>query len=212
MNRSANLAKPGGGVGTKPVPTLVVALLAPVVVLALVALMMGCQQDGDRTEEPAEAVEEGSEAPPEGLEGLVPVTLYFPGEGGSLYAETHQIPPQENVEKRIAILVETLLAGPEGGGLRSPLPQGVKLRRGYLQEDGTAVVDFSSPQGAPPPASGSHQEMLRVWSVVNTVVLNISEVHSLLLLWNGEQPLTFAGHLDLARPLAANNTLVVAER
>ena len=186
-------------------------VLAGIFALAVGCLVAGCGTAGDGTEETTEGGER-LEGAAEDLTDFPPVTFYFPGEGGSLYAEAHRVPPEEDVEKRIALLVETLLAGPEGGGLRSPLPEGVTLRRSYLLEDGTAVVDFASPEGAPPPASGSHEEMLRVWSVVNTVVLNIAEVDSLLLLWNGEQPLTFAGHVDLARPLAADPTIVVAER
>lgn len=208
MNRFFGLETPGGESGAGLALPRVKAWF---LTLAIAALVAGCQPGGGTTEEMTEVVLEGSETASEETSGWVPVTLYFPGEGGSLYAETHQVPPEENAEKRITLLVEELLGGPEGGGLRSPLPEGVKLRRGYLQEDGTAVVDFSSPEGSAPPASGSHEEMLRVWSVVNTVVLNVSEVHSLLLLWNGEQPLTFAGHLDLARPLTANKSLVVAE-
>lgn len=174
-------------------------------------LCAGCGSKEEGHGEGSEAGLENPEALPETPGNLEPVTLYFPGEGGSLYAETHQLPPEEDAEKRIALLVETLLAGPEGPGLRVPLPKGVTLRRGYVLEDGTAVVDFASPEGAPPPPSGSHEEMLRVWSVVNTVVLNVAEAQQLLLLWNGEQPLTFAGHLDLARPLVANTRIVVSE-
>ena len=179
--------------------------------LALVFLFAGCGSGEEGVEEAVETAQEGLEVPTEELSTLEPVTLYFPGEGGSLYAETHQLPPEEDVEKRISLLVETLLAGPRGPGLRTPLPEGVALRRGYVLTNGTAVVDFSSPEGAPPPPSGSHEEMLRVWSVVNSVVLNVADAQKLLLLWNGEQPLTFAGHLDLARPLAANTRIVVPE-
>ena len=43
--------------------------------------------------------------------------------------------------------------------------------------------------------------MLSVYSIVNTVLLNIPEISAVVLLNNGQQRPTFAGHLDTSRPL-----------
>ncbi len=47
-----------------------------------------------------------------------------------------------------------------------------------------------------------------LYSLVNTVLLNTPEANRLVVLWNGRQPETFAGHIDTARPLAARPNLI----
>ncbi len=134
--------------------------------------------------------------------------LYFPDTGGRLQAERREVPASAEVTERISAVVETLLDGPSGSGMRPPLPGNVSVRRVYLAEDGLAFLDLESPEGAPPPASGSLREMLTVYSLVNTVLLNFEEIEEIVLLWNGRQLTTFAGHLDTMRPLAVNNELI----
>ncbi len=136
------------------------------------------------------------------------VSLFFPGTGTRLRAERHELPPSDDATARVASLVTALLAGPRGAGMRSPLPDTVALRKVYLSDDGTAYLDLESPDGAPPPASGSTREMLTVYSLVNSVLLNFEEIETLVLLWNGRQLETFAGHLDTTRPLLANTDLI----
>ncbi len=132
--------------------------------------------------------------------------LYFPGRGGWLHAERHEVPASDQAEAQIAALVETLIAGPRGAGLASPLPRDVTVKSVYLMDD-EVVLDLASPERRPPP-SGSQREMLTVYSLVNTVLLNTEGAERLVLLWNGQQPMTFAGHLYTARPLQANRHLV----
>ncbi len=134
--------------------------------------------------------------------------LYFPSTGGLLLAEAREVPASAETAERISALVTTLLAGPRGRGMRPPLPDNVTVRKVYLAEDGLAFLDLESPDGAPPPASGSLREMLTVYSLVNTVLLNFDELERIVLLWNGRQLKTFAGHLDTMRPLAANTDVV----
>lgn len=134
--------------------------------------------------------------------------LYFPGVSGLLHAEPREVPHSAVVSERIQAVVATLLAGPQGPSLRSPLPAGVAVREVYVTPDGVVYLDLESVEGAPPPASGSSREMLTIYSLVNTVLLNVDDVSQLVLLWNGRQLKTFAGHVDTRRPLAANSDLV----
>ena len=192
----------------------VLIAIAIAAVLAAVVMIVSCEREvapGDSSQPIEETPAEGEEE----LEAqvLMPANLYFPSAGGWLRAEHREVPRSEAVAEGIMVLVEALLAGPGGGdstvpGLYPPLPEGVTVRRVYLDEDGTAYLDLQSPEGAPPPPSGSRQEILTVYSVVNTVLLNFDEVEHLVLLWNGRQPRTFAGHLDTMRPLAANTDLI----
>lgn len=134
--------------------------------------------------------------------------LYFPDGGVQLHAESRELPVSGTVEEQVAALVGALLAGPSDDRFLAPLPQDVTLRKVYLIDGTTVFLDFESPDGQPPPASGSLREMLTVYSLVDTVLLNTEGPERVVLLWNGQQPETFAGHLDTGRPLAADSSLI----
>lgn len=136
------------------------------------------------------------------------VRLYYPGSSGWLHAEPREVPRSDEVIEGISSAVTALLAGPQGTSLRPPLPDGVGLRKVYLGAESTVYLDLETADGSPPPATGSSREMLTIYSLVNTVLLNFEEVDRLVLLWNGRQLNTFAGHLDTRRPLMANLDLI----
>jgi hypothetical protein len=89
-----------------------------------------------------------------------------------------------------------------------PFPPEVKLGGVELAADGTAFVELRWPDHDDPPESGSTEEIQRVYSLVDSVALNVPQVHRVVLLWNGTQRITFAGHLDTSRPLLPDRTLL----
>jgi spore germination protein GerM len=137
----------------------------------------------------------------------VSFNLYFPADGGGLRAEARALPVSEVPKDRIRKVVEALLAGPKAPGLVRPMPEGVALGGVQLASDGTAYVDLRWQDHPDPPAGGSTEEIQRVYSLVNSIVLNVPQASAVVLLWNGVQRETFAGHLDLTRPLAADRAL-----
>ncbi|MBP9825123.1 MAG: hypothetical protein KBF21_12930, partial [Thermoanaerobaculia bacterium] len=54
---------------------------------------------------------------------------------------------------------------------------------------------------AEPPQSGSTVELLRIYAVVHTVLRNVAEANRVVLLWNGVQRSSLAGHVDTGHPL-----------
>ena len=54
------------------------------------------------------------------------------------------------------------------------------------------------------PAMGLTEELLAVYSLVNSLTANNLGVDRVVLMWNGEQRSTFAGHVDTTRPLMAD--------
>jgi Sporulation and spore germination len=144
--------------------------------------------------------------PPAELE--LPVDLYFPGADGLLYPERRELATSREAKEQVATVVAALLGGPETEGLVAPFPSGVELGGLYLGGDGIAYVDLHAPDGAPPPPAGSTEEMQTVYSLVNSIALNVPEARRVVLLWNGTQPASFAGHLDTSRPLAPSTDLV----
>lgn len=102
----------------------------------------------------------------------------------------------------------TAAAPPNASGLVRPLPPEVKLGDVQLSADGTAFVDLRWPGHDDPPESGSTAEIQRVYSLVDSVALNVPQVNRVVLLWNGTQRITFSGHLDTSRPLVADRSLL----
>lgn len=133
--------------------------------------------------------------------------LYFPGADGRLHTETRELAPSPEPADNVTRLVQALIAGPSDKGLWPPLPEGVSLGRAYvvgdLEEDSddvTVVLDLVTADGTRP-STGSKNEMLMLYSLVNTVLLNVEGAERVVLLWNGRQSSTFAGHVDTSRPL-----------
>lgn len=93
-------------------------------------------------------------------------------------------------------------------GLVRPFPPEVKLGSVELSADGTAFVDLRWPEHEDPPESGSTEEIQRVYSLVDSLALNVPQVSRVVLLWNGTQRITFSGHLDTSRPLLPDRTLL----
>ncbi|HEX6201873.1 MAG TPA: GerMN domain-containing protein [Thermoanaerobaculia bacterium] len=140
------------------------------------------------------------------------VTLYFPTQGTTLAGETRDLAVPEDPERQLLALARALLAGPESPLLAAPLPPGVEVRSVHLDGTGVAYVDLVAAGGEGPPAGGSTEELLRVYSLVDTLALNVAAVRGVVLLWNGEQQVTWSGHLDTSRPLAADPSLIERRR
>lgn len=164
------------------------------VACALLLVATACSRQPD---EPGEA------APGRIEEPTVPFTaeLYFPGGDGLLHRERHELEAPADAAARVRAVVAALLAGAHDDGLAAPWPAGVEVGKIYLAEDGVAYVELTSPGAPDPPPAGSTEELQAIYSVVNSVAFNVSEVRKVALLWNGTQRPTFSGHLDTSRPL-----------
>jgi hypothetical protein len=128
----------------------------------------------------------------------VPFELWVPDEMG-LRIERRELQVTSAPKDRIRRITEALLT-PRPGGARL-FPEGVALAGVQLSKEGTAYVNLVWEGHEDPPPSGSTEEMQRVYSLVNSIVTNVPEARRVALLWNDQQRLTFAGHLDTSRPL-----------
>ncbi len=160
--------------------------------LAAVLGLAGCGGEGDD----AGAGGEGA-----GESRAASFDLYFPGEGGRLYAEERELEVTADPRDRARAVVLALLDGPRNRTYFRPFPEDVGLLELYLAPDGTVFVDLGAEGQEMPPASGSMAEMTSVYSVVDSVVYNVPEARRVMLLWNGVQRESFAGHLDTSVPL-----------
>lgn len=176
---------------------LALALAALVAMTALAA----CRRAGEG--EAAVPAEDG-----EGPAAATTLALHFPGEDGMLHVEQRRVELPPAGAGRLAAIVGAVLAGPTQAGLVAPFPEGVTVASAYLDPQGLAYVDLAAAELPDPPPSGSTVEMARVFSVVNSVLANEERARGVVLLWNGRQRQTFAGHVDTQHPLLANRQLV----
>lgn len=129
-------------------------------------------------------------------------TLYFPTVGDRLAGQQIEIESGGAAAERARAVLQALLASHPESPLAAPFSSPVALGKLLLSEDGTAYVDLR-PGNADedPPASGSTVELLRVYSVVHSLIRNVAEVHRVVLLWSGTQRVSLSGHVDTGHPL-----------
>jgi len=139
---------------------------------------------------------------------LVVAVYYAAGYGDGLTAETHEIFETRSPGDRAKQIVADLISGPTLEGAYPAIPAGTRLRQVYVIEDGTAWVDFSSDlrKGL---GGGSAHELLAVYSVVNSIALNIPEIHRVGILIDGAEATTLNGHMDLRKPFVPDRSIIV---
>jgi hypothetical protein len=172
---------------------------------------------GGRVRRPGGSV--AAAAGPVGPQATFGADLYFPADTG-LRVERRNLVATDAPKERIRKIVQALLAGPGGSGglgdtaaksgkgLVRPLPPGVEIGAVELTPEGTAYLDLRWADHDEPPPGGSDAEMQAVYSLVDSVALNVPEAQRVVLLWNGTQRVTFSGHLDTSRPLVPDRNLV----
>jgi spore germination protein GerM len=92
-----------------------------------------------------------------------------------------------------------LIAGPKGQALPT-VPAEAKVREVFIDDQGTAYVDFSEALSQANQI-GPWAEMLTLRSLVQTLAANIPEVKRVQILIEGREAETLAGHMDIRRPL-----------
>jgi spore germination protein GerM len=158
----------------------------------------------DETEAPAAENEPAEEVAPL---TLLDVTLFFPSsKTDGLQGEQREIFDTASPVERAKQILSDLIAGPSGPDSLPAVPKGTRLRQVFVLESGVAYADFSAElrDGMP---GGTDNELLTVYAIVNSIVLNVPEIKSVAILVDGEPCPTLSGHLDLRRPLGADTSL-----
>jgi len=140
------------------------------------------------------------------------VRLYFQGPDMLLAAETRNVSLPENPAGALSVVVRELLKGSANSTVARSFPADTVLRAAYLLPDGTVFVDLGGPTLTQGWGTGSHEELMAVYSVVWTVTANFTEAKRVRLLLNGEPAETLAGHVALDRPLRAAEWVVDPRR
>ena len=133
--------------------------------------------------------------------------LYFADkEKPFLIAEERDLLHAEDAVNFAKMIVTALSEGPRRQLMRT-LPPETVLRALFIDQNKTAYVDFNESLKENHPG-GSQAEILTIYSIVNSLVLNIPEIETVKFLFDGREALTLCGHMDLRFPIKANMLLV----
>ncbi len=136
------------------------------------------------------------------------VMLYFEGEDLLLAPEVRKLALPSNDAAAISAVLRELLKGPTDPHLAREFPPDTVVRAAYLLPEGTAIVDMGGTTLSQGWATGTHQEMMAVYSTVQTVVGNFPKARRVRLLMNGAPAETLGGHVALDRPLVPISALI----
>ncbi len=133
--------------------------------------------------------------------------LYFPNKGN-----THLVAQKQSSTSNTSFLVKgqkiinSLIKGPDND-LLPAVPKETVLNALYITDDKTAYVDLSDTIYKKYPC-GVQSEYLTVYSIVNSLILNICGIESVKILIMGKEQKTLAGHIDIRFPFKANMLLI----
>jgi len=128
------------------------------------------------------------------------VVLVFPEwDAGGYVTEERQIPSRDRPGEDLYGLMRVLCDGPRISGAVSALPEGTRALAAFVDPaDQSVVLDFSQELVTGHPG-GSAAEVATLTSILRTVALNFPASRSCVILVEGAQVETLAGHLDLVR-------------
>ena len=132
--------------------------------------------------------------------------FYVADDGVRLTGVERDVPFGEGTAEQARQIIESQIA-PVTEPLVSAVPPGTTLRAVYVTDDGRAFVDFSRELVAGH-SGGTTDELLTVYTIVDSLTANLPAVMSVQVLVEGKQVETLAGHVDLRRPLEKNLTWV----
>lgn len=120
-----------------------------------------------------------------------PVTLFYETRDMLLGRVPRSLALPENPAGALSVVVRELV---KTSGV---FPRDAVVRATFLLPDGTAFVDLGGPTLTQGWGTGSHEELMAVYSIVSTVMTNFPEVKRVRILVNGEPAETLAGHVSL---------------
>ncbi len=93
-------------------------------------------------------------------------------------------------------ILKSLIKGPQLVHLEATWPRGTKINSFFITDDDKAYIDLSLEQ-AMMENMDTQSELLAIYSMVNSLTLNIPKIKMVKILIQGQDALTLAGHIDL---------------
>lgn len=117
-----------------------------------------------------------------------------------LTSEKRVVTQSVTMIERAKTILRELVAGPKTEAM-STVPAEVKIRDLFIDDQGTAYVDFTDALSRNHPG-GPWSEMLTLRSIVQTLTANVPEIKRVRILIGGREVDTLAGHVDIRGPIA----------
>ena len=135
------------------------------------------------------------------------VTLFFSDANERfLIPEKRFIPKENGPEEQAQEMVKALLAGSKTG-LVNTFPEKADLQSVKMEGGDTVLVNFSESLATNHPG-GSTAEMATVYSLTNTLTVNIPAIKKVKILIGGKERESLKGHIGLKNPFTVNRELI----
>lgn len=140
----------------------------------------------------------------------IKATLFFASEDGwHLVPVEREVPLAEGAVAQARAVLEAQLSAEAPAPLISTIPKGATLRGIFVSDRNEVFVDLDPVIRTSHPG-GTQQELMTVYTIVNTLLTNLPGLQEVQILIGGQEVDTLAGHVDLRRPLKKNDSLLVA--
>ena len=134
------------------------------------------------------------------------VHLYFATRDNDFLTAEERIINSSDPVNLAELIIQELIVGSRKNLART-IPEKAKLNAVFITGDGIAYVDISEALRRQHPG-GVQSERLTIFSIVNSLILNIAEIKAVKILIQGKESMTLAGHIDLRFPFKANMLIV----
>ena len=132
--------------------------------------------------------------------------FYVSTDGARLAGTEREVPYGEGTVEQAREIISAQIA-PAAEPFVSAIPPGTTLRAIFVTPQGQAYVDLSGEAWRAHPG-GTLDELLTIYTVVDSLTVNLPAVSSVQILVDGKEVETLAGHVDLRRPLGKNLDVV----
>lgn len=144
---------------------------------------------------------------PTGEKEKILVYLYFAEPNTeSLIIEKRKVEATGDLTSQSKQVILELIKGPDTN-LTGTIPPGTTLRNLSINHDGIAFVDFS-PELTSRHPGGSSAELLTIYSIANSLTLNLKGIKKVQILVEGKKVETIAGHIFAMMPFEANTKII----
>jgi len=132
--------------------------------------------------------------------------VFFTTDGRYLSAEIMELPRNLTPYQRATQLMDRLARGPTSRYFEPTLPKDARLLGVFITDD-EVCLNFSKELGENL-RGGPAQELLALYSIVNTIVLNMEGITRVRILINGKRAAILSSEMDISAPLGANLNLI----
>jgi spore germination protein GerM len=134
--------------------------------------------------------------------------LFSSDEQAYLVLEERKIMTSAKLADQCFDVVVELIKGPANEHLIATLPKDTKLKSLFIADDGGAYIDFSN-ELVVNHIGGVEEEMLTVYSIINTIMINFPTIKKVQILVDEKQRDTLSGHLYIGIPLTFNHKIML---